>query len=244
MSETKKVAVVVGAAGGMGLATVKRLAADGFKIAALDLNTAAVDELIAEAGIDGKAYRIDASKQENCDQVVEQVVRDFGKIDVLVNLVGWTLTSKFLEEKRDYWEKLIGINFFPVLFMTHAVAPIMIQNGGGKIIYVTSDAAKVGSGGEAVYAGLKGGVVAFAKSVAREFARYNINVNCTAPGPTDTPLEHDQDPEVVARRIKIIPFRRWAKPEEQAAAVSFFASDSADYITGQVLSVSGGLTMS
>lgn len=239
-----KVAVLVGAAGGMGLATVKRLAADGFRIAALDLNPAAAEKLIADSGIDGKAYPLDASVQEDCNAAVECVVRDFGRIDVLVNLVGWTLTSKFLEEKSKYWEKLIGVNFFPVLFMTHAVAPVMIANGGGRIVYVTSDAAKVGSGGEAVYAGLKGGVVAFAKSVAREFARHNINVNCTAPGPTDTPLEHEQDPAVVERRIKLIPFRRWAQPEEQAAAVSFFASDDCKYITGQVLSVSGGLTMS
>jgi 2-hydroxycyclohexanecarboxyl-CoA dehydrogenase len=95
-----------------------------------------------------------------------------------------------------------------------------------------------------VYAGLKGGVVAFSKSIARELARFNINVNCTAPGPTDTPLEHDQDPAVVERIIKKIPFRRWASPDEQAAAIAFFASDDARYITGQVLSVSGGLTMS
>ena len=120
----------------------------------------------------------------------------------------------------------------------------MIEQGGGRMLFVTSDAGKVGTSGEAVYAGLKGGVIAFAKSVAREWARYNINVNCTAPGPTDTPLEADQDPDLVARRLKVIPFRRMATPEEQAGAIAFFVSDDADYITGQVLSISGGLTMS
>jgi 2-hydroxycyclohexanecarboxyl-CoA dehydrogenase len=241
---SNKIAVVVGASGGMGLATVKRLAQDGFTIAALDLNTAAVEKLIREEGISAKAYALDASNEASCKEVVAQIEKDFGRVDVLVNLVGWTLTSKFLEEDSTYWTKLIGVNFLSAVYMTHAIAPMMIANGGGRIVYVTSDAAKVGQSGEAVYAGLKGGVVGFAKSVAREFARYNINVNCTAPGPTDTPLEHSQDPAIVERIIKKIPFRRWASPEEQASVIAFFASEDAKYITGQVLSVSGGLTMS
>ncbi|MGB1752657.1 MAG: SDR family NAD(P)-dependent oxidoreductase, partial [Paracoccaceae bacterium] len=148
------------------------------------------------------------------------------------------------EEKLTTRSVVIGVNFLPVLHFSHAIAPIMIEQGGGRMLFVTSDAGKVGTSGEAVYAGLKGGVIAFAKSVAREWARYNINVNCTAPGPTDTPLEADQDPDLVARRLKVIPFRRMATPEEQAGAIAFFVSDDADYITGQVLSISGGLTMS
>ena len=241
---SKKVALVSGAAGGMGLATVRRLAADGFRIAGLDLNPAPLEALLRDEGIDGHAYAIDASQQASVAAVVAQVLADFGSVDALVNLVGWTAVSKFLDEDAAYWQKLIGVNFLPALYLTHAVGPAMVSQGGGRIVFVTSDAGKVGSGGEAVYAGLKGGVIAFAKSIARELARFNINVNCTAPGPTDTPLEHSQDPEVVARRVKMIPFRRWAKPEEQAAAISFLVSDDARYITGQVLSVSGGLTMS
>lgn len=242
----KRVALITGAAGGMGLATVKRLAGDGFRIAGLDLNIAPLEELLRQERLDARAYAVNASEQSQVRDAVNQVLTDYGAIHVLVNLIGWTATSKFLEEDSQYWHKLIGVNFLPVLFLTHAVAPAMIKQGGGHIVFVTSDAGKVGSGGEAVYAGMKGGVIAFAKSIAREFARFNINVNCTAPGPTDTPLERQQkqeDPEVVARRVKIIPFRRWAKPEEQAAAISFLASDDASYITGQVLSVSGGLTM-
>lgn len=239
-----KVALVAGAGGGMGLATVRRLANDGFRIAAVDLKTAELKSLMETERIDGKAYQADASDEQAVRGAVSQIKTDFGRIDVLVNLIGWTTTSKFVEETSDYWKKLIGVNFLSVVYLTHAVTPIMIAQGAGRIVYVTSDAAKVGQSGEAVYAGLKGGVVAFSKSIARELARFNINVNCTAPGPTDTPLEHDQDPAVVERIIKKIPFRRWASPDEQAAAIAFFASDDARYITGQVLSVSGGLTMS
>ncbi|MEZ5831973.1 MAG: SDR family oxidoreductase [Dongiaceae bacterium] len=241
--DRQKVALVTGAGGGMGVPTVRRLVSDGFRVAAVDINTAGVDAVIKAEGLDAKSYRLDATSEEQCRQTVQKVKNDFGRIDVFVNLIGWTASSRFVEENSDYWQKLIKLNFLPVVILSHAIAPIMIEQGGGKMLFVTSDAGKVGTSGEAVYAGLKGGVIAFAKSVAREWARYKINVNCTAPGPTDTPLEADQDPELVARRLKVIPFRRMARPEEQAAAIAFFVSDDADYITGQVLSISGGLTM-
>jgi len=239
----KKVALVTGAAGGMGMPTVRRLVADGFRVAALDLNTTELEKIIRDENLDAVAYQFDATSEERCRSVVAQVKADFGRIDAFVNMIGWTASSRFVEEQSGYWQKLVAINFLPAVYLSHAIAPIMIEQGGGKMLFVTSDAGKVGTSGEAVYAGLKGGVIAFAKSVAREWARYKINVNCTAPGPTDTPLEADQDPELVARRMKVIPFRRMAKPEEQAAAIAFFVSDDANYITGQVLSVSGGLTM-
>jgi len=239
----RKTAIVTGAAGGMGVPTVRRLVADGFRVAALDLNIDRLAEIIREEGLDAVAYQIDATSEERCRAAVAQVKADFGRIDAFVNMIGWTASSRFVEEQSGYWQKLVSVNFMPVVYMSHAIGPIMIEQGGGKVLFVTSDAGRVGTSGEAVYAGLKGGVIAFAKSLAREWARYKINVNCTAPGPTDTPLEADQDPELVARRLKVIPFRRMAKPEEQAAAISFFVSDDADYITGQVLSVSGGLTM-
>ncbi len=239
----KKVAVVTGAGGGMGMPTVRRLVADGFRVAALDLNVGPLQDMIESEGLDAKAYQIDATNEDLCRKTVATIQAEFGRIDAFVNMIGWTASSRFVEESSGYWQKLVAINFLPVVYLSHAIAPIMIAQGGGKMLFVTSDAGKVGTSGEAVYAGLKGGVIAFAKSVAREWARYNINVNCTAPGPTDTPLEAGQDPELVARRLKIIPFRRMAKPEEQAAAIAFFVSDDATYITGQVLSVSGGLTM-
>lgn len=239
-----KVAVVTGAGGGMGLATVRRLAKDGYRIAAIDLSTEELSRIVKDEGIDASVRKVDASNEEQCRAAVSDIHKEYGRIDAFVNLIGWTDSSRFVEEKSDYWHRLIGVNFLPVLHFSHAIAPIMIEQGGGKMLFVTSDAGKVGTSGEAVYAGLKGGVIAFAKSVAREWARYNINVNCTAPGPTDTPLEADQDPDLVARRLKVIPFRRMATPDEQAGAVAFFISDDADYITGQVLSISGGLTMS
>lgn len=239
----KKVALVTGAGGGMGVPTVRRLVADGFRVAALDLNVAGLETIIREDGLDAKAFQIDATSETRCRDVVSKVKDEFGRIDAFVNMIGWTASSRFVEEASDYWQKLVAVNFLPVVYLSHAIAPIMIAQGGGKMLFVTSDAGKVGTSGEAVYAGLKGGVIAFAKSLAREWARYKINVNCTAPGPTDTPLEADQDPELVARRLTVIPFRRMAKPEEQAAAIAFFVSDDANYITGQVLSVSGGLTM-
>lgn len=239
----KKVALVAGAGGGMGMPTVRRLVADGYRVAALDLHISALEAMIRDEGLDAVAYQIDATSEARCREVVSQVKAEFGRIDAFANLIGWTASSRFVEEESAYWHKLVAVNFLPVVFLSHAIAPIMIEQGGGRMVFVTSDAGKVGTSGEAVYAGLKGGVIAFAKSVAREWARYRINVNCTAPGPTDTPLEADQDPELVARRLKVIPFRRMAKPEEQASVISFFLSDDAAYITGQVLSVSGGLTM-
>lgn len=239
-----RIAVVTGAGGGMGLATVRRLARDGYRIAAIDLNTDDLERIVKDEKIDASVRKVDASDEAQCRGAITEIHDEYGRIDAFVNLIGWTDSSRFVEENSAYWHRLIGVNFLPVLHFSHAIAPIMIAQGGGKMLFVTSDAGKVGTSGEAVYAGLKGGVIAFAKSVAREWARFGINVNCTAPGPTDTPLEADQDPDLVARRLKVIPFRRMATPDEQAAAIAFFISDDANYITGQVLSISGGLTMS
>ncbi|MGE4252286.1 MAG: SDR family NAD(P)-dependent oxidoreductase [Parvibaculaceae bacterium] len=238
-----KVAIITGANGGMGLATVQRLARDGYRLAALDINVREVSELFASEGIDARAYKVDLTDEKLTRATIAQVEAENGKADVLVNLVGWTTTSRFVDETSDYWRKIVAVNFMSALYVTQAVLPGMIDRKAGRIVNVTSDAGRVGQSGEAVYAGMKGGLIAWSKSLARELARYNINVNCTAPGPTDTPLEHDQDPEVIQRIIKKIPFRRWAKPEDQAAAIAFLLSDDASYITGQVLSVSGGLTM-
>jgi 2-hydroxycyclohexanecarboxyl-CoA dehydrogenase len=146
-------------------------------------------------------------------------------------------------EDSAYWRRVIAINYDAILYVTHAVLPGMIERQRGRIVNVSSDAGRVGQSGEAVYAGTKGAVIAFSKSLAREVARYGITVNCTAPGPTATPLEFAQDPDVINRIIRHIPFRRMAEPEEQASAIAFLVSDDAKFITGQTLSVSGGLTM-
>ena len=161
----------------------------------------------------------------------------------MINLVGWARTHKFVDEDSNYWRRIVDINLRSVLYVTHACLPQMIERKSRKIVTVTSDAGKVGQSGEAVYAAAKGGLIAWSESLVRELARSNINVNRTAPGPTDTPLEADKDSEIVARILKAIPFRRMAQPDEQAVAISFLFSDDADYITGQTFSISGGLTM-
>lgn len=238
-----KTAVVTGAAGGMGLATVERLARDGFRIAAFDINESGLAKAAELAPGSVSTFHVDLTDEARVRSAVAQVQEKLGPVYAVVNLAGWTATQKFVDEGSNYWRRIIDINLLSALFVTHACLPQMIERKAGKIVTVTSDAGKVGQSGEAVYAATKGGLISWSKSLARELARYNINVNCTAPGPTDTPLEADQDPEIVARILKAIPFRRMARPEEQAAAIAFLCSEDANYITGQTLSVSGGLTM-
>jgi 2-hydroxycyclohexanecarboxyl-CoA dehydrogenase len=239
----KPVAMITGAGGGMGQAAVTRIIRDGYAVAAVDLNTSTLKGMKEHAGSDLNLYEVDLTIEAKVRDTVRRISEEVGPIDAYINLVGWTNVSRFLEENSAYWQKIVGINFLSAVYVTHAVLPGMVERKQGKIVYVTSDAGRVGQSGEAVYAGMKGGLIAFAKSIAREMARYNVNVNCTAPGPTQTALEQAEDAAVVERIIRNIPFRRRSQPEEQAAAISFLCSKDADYITGQVLSVSGGLTM-
>jgi 2-hydroxycyclohexanecarboxyl-CoA dehydrogenase len=162
----------------------------------------------------------------------------------LVNAAGWDRTDQFLNAITEFAEKVVAINYLGPVHMCSAFLPAMVDSGtGGKIVNLASDAGRVGSAGESIYAGAKGGVIALTKSLAREMARYQINVNCVCPGPTDTPLFQAQSDKLKEALVKAIPFRRLATPEEVAAPVLFFASEPASFITGQVLSVSGGLTM-
>jgi len=165
-----------------------------------------------------------------------------GCVDILVNAAGWNDIQPFVENTPDYMDRVIAINLGGTLHLTQALLPAMIAAGKGKIINVSSDAGRVGSTGETAYAAAKGGVIAFTKSLAREVARYSINVNCVCPGPTDTPMLQSRPDKLKEAFLRAIPFRRFAKPEEIADAIVFFASPRSDYITGQVLSVSGGLT--
>jgi 2-hydroxycyclohexanecarboxyl-CoA dehydrogenase len=242
MGNEKQVVAVVGAAGGMGSATVARLSRDGFRVAALDINADGLHKVVD--GVDDAAsYVVDVTVEEESRKAIEMVEREHGPIYALVNLVGWCETHPFAGEESNYWRKVMALNFDYILFLTHAVLPGMIDRRSGRIINVASDAGRVGQGGEAVYAAAKGAVIAFTKSLARELARYGINANCTSPGPTDTPLEAAQDPEVIRRVVRLIPYRRMATPDEQAGAISFLCSPDAGFITGQTLSVNGGLSM-
>jgi 2-hydroxycyclohexanecarboxyl-CoA dehydrogenase len=241
-SEVPRVALVTGAGGGMGSAISRRLAADGFRVVGVELVRERLDPLIAELGEPHRGYVADITSEEEISSIVEDVARTIGAPQVLVHTVGWTGTTRFVEEDSAYWRKLVDVNYFSFIYVVSRVVPLMIERGGGRIVAITSDAAKVGQSNEAVYAGCKAAVVALGKSLARELARHGILVNCVSPGPTDTGLA-ELEAETTARILRYIPLRRLATPDDQAAAVAFLCSDAAGYITGQVLSVSGGLTM-
>jgi len=244
-----KVALVTGAAGGIGQSVVLRLLSDGFSVAAMDINQAGLAELTERAKEHAGKLSIwpcDQTDEQQTREAVAKIESRLGPVEGLVNTIGWVGTSRFADEDSAYWRKVIAINLESVLYVTHAVLKGMVERKRGKMVHFASDAGRVGTSGEVVYSAMKGGIIAFAKSLAREHARHNINVNCVSPGPTDTPLlqqEIKDDPELIRRMVRLIPFRRVAKPEDQAAAVSFLLSPDADYITGQTISVSGGLVM-
>lgn len=241
------IAVVTGAAGGIGSAICARLAADGYRIAALDLETAGLARLAKTYGSLLVGYCLDQTREDDVRGTVARIESELGPVAALVNVLGWTGGTRFDQESPDYWRKVIAINFEALLYIAHPVLTAMIGRKRGKMVFIASDAGRTGTAGQAVYAGAKGAVIAFAKSLARENARHNITVNCVAPGPTETPLflrEQEAHPEMVQGILRAIPLRRAAQPAEQAAAVSYLLSPDADYITGQTLSVSGGLTMS
>jgi 2-hydroxycyclohexanecarboxyl-CoA dehydrogenase len=241
-----RVALVTGAGGGMGQAVVERLIKDGFRVAGIDVVDKGLKEVAARAGSKLTTYVTDLTNEAQARATVKRIQEEVGPIDAYCSTVGWVGTSRFAQEDSAYWRKVIAINFDSVLYVTHPVLTQMIERKKGKIVYIGSDAGRVGTSGEAVYAAMKAGLIGLAKSLARENARFNVNVNVMAPGPTETPLlqaEIEEDPELVRRMVRLIPFRRMGQPSDMAAAISFFCSPDSDYITGQVLSVSGGLTM-
>lgn len=247
-----KSALVSGGGGGIGRAVALALARAGAKIAVADIakeNAEKVKREVQSLGVDAIACPVDLTKKPDVDRMVGEIIARFGQINILVNCQGWDRLEPFVESHEETWEKLLAINFKSVLYTAKAVLPQMISRGGGKIVNISSDAGRVGSSWEAVYAGAKGAVIAFSKTIAREVARYKINVNVVCPGLTETPLlqavrsQSEQTAKLIEAVTKATPFRRSAKPEEIAEAVLFFASPAAEFITGQTLSVSGGLTM-
>jgi 2-hydroxycyclohexanecarboxyl-CoA dehydrogenase len=243
MDFTDQIAVVTGAASGIGRAIAIALAGNGAVVVAADRDVAGAEQTAAAHDRITAVY-LDLTSGTSIGAARDEVTSRLGVATILVNAAGWDLPGPFLETSEHVWRDLVDINYLGHVRVCHAFLPSMIEAGrGGAIVNVASDAGRVGSAGETVYAGAKGGVIAFTKSLARELARHQITVNCVCPGPTDTPLFRSLPENLREALTRAIPFRRVAKPEEIADAVLFFASDMARYITGQVLSVSGGLTM-
>ena len=243
MDFTDQVAVVTGAASGIGRAIAVALARNGAVVIAADRDLAGAEQTAAGFGSVAAQY-LDLASDESVRAARDEVTGEYGPVSILVNAAGWDEPGPFMATGDAFWRQVVDINYLGHVRVSHAFLEPMIAAGqGGKIVNIASDAGRVGSSGETVYAGAKGGVIAFTKSLAREVARHRINVNCVCPGPTETPLFLTLAEDLRAALIKSIPFRRVAAPEEIADAVQFFASDMARYITGQVLSVSGGLTM-
>ena len=247
-----RVVLVTGGGGGIGGATCARFAQEGAQVAVFDRDAEAAGRvalgIVAEGGR-AQAFACDITDRPSVDAAVAQVLSQMGGIDVLVNNAGWDVFLPFTKTVPEQWERLIAINLTGALHMHHAVLPGMMERKGGRIVNIASDAARVGSSGEAVYAACKGGLVAFSKTLAREHARHNITVNVVCPGPTDTALFADYkkgagNPEKLEEAFRrSIPLGRIGQPQDLPGAIAFFASDDAGYVTGQVLSVSGGLTM-
>ena len=243
---TGKVAIVTGAASGIGKGIACRLAAEGVNVVIADLNEDAAHATAKELGDDAMGVAVDVADRATVDAMVDAVIERYGVIDILVNNAGWDKIGPFLDQDPGIWERIININLVGVLNCSQAVALRMKDQGHGTIVNVGSDAARVGSTGEAVYSAAKGGIVAFTKTLARETARYSITANAVCPGPADTPLFAQVSADAPKLRDSLeraIPLRRLAQPEDLANAVAFLVSPRTGYVTGQTLSVSGGLTM-
>ena len=249
---TDKAAIVTGAASGIGRAIAGRLAEEGCIVGIFDIDRDAAQATaaaIADAGGRAHAYRVDITDRASVADAVSAFETEAGPVAILVNNAGWDRPMAFVDTDRAFWDTVIGVNLYGPLNLHHVVLPRMAANGGGRIVNIASDAGRVGSSGEAVYSACKGGIIAFSKTLAREVARQGIRVNTVCPGPTDTPL-FDAFKAASADGAKIadglaraIPMRRLGTPADYPGMVAFLASDDAAFITGQTISVSGGLTM-
>jgi 2-hydroxycyclohexanecarboxyl-CoA dehydrogenase len=239
-----KIAIVTGGGQGIGQAIAGKLAAEGATVVVTDLDEASAKET-ADALPGAIAIRADVNDRQGVQAMVSRVVEQFGHVDVLVNNAGWDKASSFVDSDPADWDRAIAVNLYGVLHTCKAVLPLMAERGSGAVVNLGSDAGRVGSSGEAVYSAAKGGIIAFTKSLAREMARHQVRVNCVCPGPTDTALFASfAGPKLREALTRAIPFRRLGQPDDVANVVAFLASDEASFITGQTVSVSGGLTMS
>lgn len=241
-----KAVVVTGAGRGIGLSIARRLAAEQATVVVADLDGDRAKQAASE--IDGQVVPVamDVTSLDSVRSAIDLVIRDHGGVDVLVNNAGWDQAGPFAESDPELWSRILAINLHGVLNTCHAVLPHMLERRLGRIVNVASDAGRVGGSGQAIYSAAKGGVIAFTKAIALENARNGIVANCVSPGPTDTDLFTSMgghNPRYTEALAKAIPMARIGAPEDIANAVLFFASDQASYVTGQTLSVSGGLVM-
>lgn len=246
MKLTNKSVVVTGGASGIGLATAETLAEAGGLVIVADIardKGEAVATAIQKKGQKAEYVHLDITDDASIAAFSSLVQEKTGGVDILVNGAGWGQIKPFWEMPLEVWNRIVALNLVGPMKLVKALLPKMMERNSGKIVNVSSDAGRVGSSGETVYAGAKGGLIAFSKSLAREVARYNINVNCVCPGPTETPLLFAVPEKHLESFKRAIPFHRFGKPHEVADAILFFSSSRSDYITGQVLSVNGGLTM-
>jgi 2-hydroxycyclohexanecarboxyl-CoA dehydrogenase len=242
-----RIALVTGGGGGIGTAIAIALAVDGHSVAVTDLDIAAARRSAERAGARAVPFELDVTDGRTVTAAIGEVERELGPVEILVNNAGWDELRPFVETDQAFWDRVIEINFKGCLHTTRGLLPDMIERGYGRIVNIASDAARVGSSMESVYAGAKGAVIAFTKTIAREAARAGVTANAVCPGPTRTALLDRMTAEggerLVDSLVRAIPMRRLAEPEDIAAAVAFLASERAGFITGQTLSVSGGLTM-
>lgn len=235
------VALVTGSARGIGRAIAEQLAADGHQVVVADILEDAAAETAASIG--GLAVQLDVTDAASVDRATNQAERELGPINILVNNAGWDEFKPFLETDEPLWDRIIEINFKGCLRCCRRIVPGMVEREQGRVVNIGSDAARVGSSLEAVYSGAKAGVVAFSKTLAREVARHGVTVNVVCPGPTDTALLATMGERPREALARAVPLKRIGTPQDIAPAVAFLASDGAAFITGQTLSVSGGLTM-
>lgn len=246
---SQRVAFITGAGRGIGKEIAITLASKSNKIIVTDINIENARETVSileSEGAEALAVYCDVTKLESVQEAVKASIDCFGRIDILVNNAGWDKIEPFLKSEPGTWKTIIDINLMGQIHTCKEILPIMIENGYGKVVNIASDSGRVGSSGEGVYSAAKGGVIALTKTLAREMARHKLNVNCISPGPSNTPLIQEigsYNEGIVSALEKAIPFRRLAEPSDLANAVAFFTSEEADYITGQTLSVNGGLAM-
>ena len=247
-----KEALVTGAGRGIGRAIALSLAQAGAQVAVLDIladNAESVRREVEAWGVKGLAVAVDLTRRAEVERAVGAVVAQFGQLDIVVNNAGWDKMEMFLDTEEETWDKIIAINFKSVLHVCKAALPHLVKRGSGRVISIASDAGRVGSTGESVYSGTKGAIIAFSKTLAREMARYQVTVNVVCPGLTETPLlqgireQSEKTARVIEAVTRAIPLGRVGQPEDIAGAVAFLASPAAGFVTGQTLSVSGGLTM-